>query len=262
MLHFFPLFTKPLRERHNVLVISLVITLAVKDKVGKQRNFIYTAVIKRKGGPLSEKGKVNKGTFFQMVEMRVHLYSNLHRSREAQIHGDGARVHSEPWEVIIKWHQKAIPVGEYRPSLELKYTPIYGDFVTPAGTKPERHVGHFIFRVWEWNTEGRLMIRISMATVGFDKSVPPSNTEVSDCRSYKSWMRYYFRQKSQSKQHFLEQSNSSLWRYKAQLIWHLTSKFPSVLYCDQLSKCPHLPMVWNFLDVWLCIFFGPIPATI
>lgn len=71
-------------------------------------------------------------------------------------------------------------VGECRPSLEGKYTPICGDFVPPAGTKTGRHEGHFSFRVWEWNREGRLMLLISMATVGFDKSAPPSNTEVSD----------------------------------------------------------------------------------
>lgn len=38
-----------MREKHNVLVISTVITLAIKDKVGKTKNYIYIEAIKKKG---------------------------------------------------------------------------------------------------------------------------------------------------------------------------------------------------------------------
>lgn len=91
--------------------------------------------------------------------------------------------------------------------------------------------------------------------------------EVIGCRGYKSQMRYFFGEKSKS-YHFLEESDSRLWRFKAQLMWHLAPEFHSALICDPLSRWPYLPMGWNLLDIWFFFFFnlnnilGPSPATI
>lgn len=178
---------------------------------------------------------------------------------------EGSKSHTgqKPVLGLGKWGQDHVrrqdPWETVGPLLELKYSPCLGTLF-PYRNPTERHEGHFLESGGEREKE-RPWLWFQGPLLGLIRVLLPPLHRGQRLQSYKSWMRYYFGQKSKS-EHFLEELDSSLWRFQSSA--HMTSRskvsFDFVL-CSIVSMSSST-RVWNLLDIWLLKkFSGPIPTT-